>query len=151
MARQQTRRTVYLEGSAARQLSLAYDADRLPERKKVSNTTRKNREKAFHMNLGYVAFLTAGLVFASVVLCGYIQLQSEITNMVGTISEMETYYNNLKMANDEQYNRISSSIDLEQVKAVAIGELGMTYAKEGQIVLVEDDSTDYVRQTSDLK
>lgn len=151
MARQQTRRTVYLEGSAARQLNLAYDADRLPERKKVSNTTRKNREKAFHMNLGYVAFLTAGLVFASVVLCGYIQLQSEITNMVGTISEMETYYNNLKMANDEQYNRISSSIDLEQVKAVAIGELGMTYAKEGQIVLVEDDSTDYVRQTSDLK
>ncbi len=151
MARQQARRTVYLEGSAARQLSLAYDADRLPERKKVSNTTRKNREKAFHMNLGYVAFLTAGLVFASVVLCGYIQLQSEITNMVGTISEMETYYNNLKMANDEQYNRISSSIDLEQVKAVAIGELGMTYAKEGQIVLVEDDSTDYVRQTSDLK
>lgn len=140
-----------MEGSAARQLSLAYDADRLPERKKVSNTTRKNREKAFHMNLGYVAFLTAGLVLAAVVLCGYIQLQSEITNMVGTISEMETYYNNLKMANDEQYNRISSSIDLEQVKAVAIGELGMTYAKEGQIVLVEDDSTDYVRQTSDLK
>ena len=77
-------------------------------------------------------------------------LQSDITNQVDAISEMESRYNNLKLANDEEYNRINSSLDLEQIKAVAIGELGMTYAREGQIVNVEDSETDYVRQTEAL-
>ena len=43
-----------------------------------------------------------------------------------------------------------SRLDLEQIKAVAIGELGMTYAREGQIISVEDSETDYVRQTEAL-
>ena len=102
------------------------------------------------MNPGYVLFLSVALVFAVVTLCGYINLQSDITNQVNAISEMESRYNNLKLTNDEEYNRINSSIDLEQIKAVAIGELGMTYAREGQIISVEDAETDYVRQTQPL-
>lgn len=144
------RRTAYLEGTAARQLQEAYDVERVPERKRLSNTTRKNREKAFHMNLGYVLFLTAALSFSVFMLCGYIRLQSDITNTVATISKMEAEYNNLKLENDEEYNRISSSMDLEKIKAVAIGELGMSYAREGQIVNVENSETDYVRQVDDL-
>lgn len=144
------RKTAYLEGSAARQLKEGYDTREVPRRKRLSNTTRKNREKASHMNTGYVLFLSAALAFAVITLCGYIDLQSDITNCVEEISEMESRYNNLKLTNDEEYNRINSSIDLEQIKAVAIGELGMTYAREGQIISVEDSETDYVRQTDSL-
>ncbi len=139
-----------MEGSAARQLQEGYDVRKVPKRKRLSNTTRKNREKAFHMNAGYVLFLSAALAFAVVTLCSYINLQSDITNQVDAISEMESRYNNMKLSNDEEYNRINSSIDLEEIKAVAIGELGMTYAKEGQIINVEDSETDYVRQTGAL-
>lgn len=102
------------------------------------------------MNLGYVAFLTAALILVSVTLCNYLEVQSDLTNSVKRISAMEAKYNNLKLANDEEYYRIISSVDLEHVKAVAIGELGMTYAKEGQIINVEDSKADYVRQTADL-
>lgn len=102
------------------------------------------------MNPGYVLFLSVALVFAVMTLCSYINLQSDITNQVDAISEMESRYNNLKLTNDEEYNRINNSIDLEEIKAVAIGELGMTYAREGQIVNVEDSETDYVRQTEAL-
>ena len=102
------------------------------------------------MNLGYVLFLSLALAFAMITLCGYINLQSDITNQVETISEMESRYNNLKLTNDEEYNRINSRLDLEQIKAVAIGELGMTYAREGQIISLEDSETDYVRQTEAL-
>lgn len=145
------RKTAYLEGSAARQLREGYEGKETPVRRRLSNTTRKNREKATHMNPGYVLFLSAALVFAVITLCSYINLQSDITNCVEKISEMESRYNNLKLSNDEEYNRINSSIDLEQIKAVAIGELGMTYAGEGQIVNVEDSETDYVRQTEALE
>ena len=95
--------------------------------------------------------MSLAVAFAVMTLCSYIDLQSDITNRVDAISEMESRYNNLKLANDEEYNRISSSLDLEQIKAVAIGELGMTYAREGQIINVEDSETDYVRQTESLE
>ena len=40
----------------------------------------------------------------------------------------------MKLSNDEDYSRAASSVDLEEIRRVAIGELGMRYAKEGQIV-----------------
>lgn len=151
MATRNYRRTAYLEGTAAKQLERGFEAEKLPVRKKVSNTTRKNREKMFHMNLGYVAFLVIALALATFTLCGYIDLQSGITNHVKQISEMEAEYNSLKMANDEEYNRITSSVDLEKIRAIAIGELGMVYAQDGQIIQIENTETDYVHQTADLK
>ena len=151
MATRNYRRTAYLEGTAAKQLERGFEAEKLPVRKKVSNTTRKNREKMFHMNLGYVAFLVIALALATFTLCGYIELQSGITNHVKQISEMEAEYNSLKMANDEEYNRITSSVDLEKIIAIAIGELGMVYAQDGQIIQIENTETDYVHQTADLK
>ena len=107
----------YLEGSAARELREGVDVREVPRRKRLSNTARKNREKASHMNLGYMLFLSLAVAFAVMTLCSYIDLQSDITNRVDAISEMESRYNNLKLANDEEYNRISSSRDLEQIKA----------------------------------
>ena len=151
MATRNYRRTAYLEGTAAKQLERGFEAEKLPVRKKVSNTTRKNREKMFHMNLGYVAFLVIALALATFTVCGYIELQSGITNHVRQISEMEAEYNSLKMANDEEYNRITSSVDLEKIRAIAIGELGMVYAQDGQIIQIENTETDYVHQTADLK
>ena len=151
MATRNYRRTAYLEGTAAKQRERGFEAEKLPVRKKVSNTTRKNREKMFHMNLGYVAFLVIALALATFTLCGYIELQSGITNHVKQISEMEAEYNSLKMANDEEYNRITSSVDLEKIRAIAIGELGMVYAQDGQIIQIENTETDYVHQTADLK
>lgn len=151
MATRNYRKTAYLEGTAAKQLERGFEAEKLPVRKKISNTTRKNREKAFHMNLGYVTFLIAALALTTYTLCGYIELQSGITNHVKQISVMEAEYNRLKLANDEEYNRISSSVDLEKVRAIAIGELGMVYAQDGQIIHIDNTETDYVHQTDDLK
>lgn len=145
------RRIKYLEGSAARELEEGIESGKVPSRKRLSHRARKNRDKASHMNLGYVLFLSVAIAFAVATLYGYLNLQADIQNCVELISEMELRYNNLKLANDEEYNRINSSVDLEKIKSVAIGELGMTYAGEGQIIRVEDAGADYVRQTDQLK
>ena len=54
------------------------------------------------------------------------------------------------MANDEEYSRIISSVDLDHVKNVAINELGMQYAEEGQVVTIETQGDDYVRQYAQM-
>lgn len=121
-------------------------------KKQLSHETRKNRDKARHMSFGYVVFLMAALCTAGVILINYIQLQSEVTNKIKHIARLESQLNTLKLSNDEEYNRITSSIDLEEIKRIAIGELGMTYASEGQIISYSNAGNDYMRRvTEDIR
>ncbi|MCH5259680.1 MAG: cell division protein FtsL [Lachnospiraceae bacterium] len=139
----------YVHGNAVRNLDVTKEIEREPI-KKISNTARKNRERAKHMSAGYVLFLCAALVVTGIILVNYIGLQSDITNSVKHISTLEKQLNDLKLANDEDYSRITSSVNLEEVKRIAIQELGMQYAEEGQIISFMSQNNDYVKQLADI-
>lgn len=121
-----------------------------PQRKVNNNTIRKNREKAKHMSIGYVMFLCAALAATGMILIYYIGLQSDITNSVENIARLERQLNELKVANDEDYSRIMSKIDLEEIRRVAVQELGMQYAGEGQIISFTSENNDYVKQMAEI-
>lgn len=139
----------YQYSSAARRLQVVSNEQQRPV-KKVSHATRKNRERALHMNIGYVLFLVTAMVAAGVILTGYLKLQSDITNSIKNISVLESQLNTLKLDNDETYSRISSNVNLEEVRRIAIQELGMKYADEGQIIIFDGEDSDYVRQTGEI-
>ncbi len=137
----------YVHGNTVRKFDIQEQWEQAPV-KKPHPVIRKNREKARHMSAGYVLFLAAALCVAAFVLVNFIQLQSDLTTLTKTVADMESELNGLKLSNDEEYNRIVSSIDLEEIKRVAIGELGMSYAEEGQIVEYEDKEGDYMRRVT---
>ncbi len=139
----------YVDGNTVRK---AQPVRQMPERpkKKVNNSVRKNRDRAKHMNAGYVLFLSAALVAAGMILVYYIGLQSDITNSVKHIASLERQLNALKVANEEDYTRISSNVDLEEIRRIAIQELGMQYAREGQIVSFTSENSDYVKQMAEI-
>lgn len=139
----------YQYSSAARKLQPLPQKEQRPA-KKVSHATRRNRERALHMNIGYVLFLAIAMVAAGVVLTGYLKLQSDITNSISNISVLESRLNNMRLDNDETYSRISSNVNLEEVRRIAIQELGMQYANEGQIIVFDGEDSDYVRQTGEI-
>ena len=139
----------YVGGSAAPQIDVRTAIHEQPA-KRISNATRKNREKAAHMSLGYVAFLAAALLVTMGVLYNYISLQAANTAAKEKVAALESQLNDLKLDNDEEYSRIMSTIDMEHVKEVAMGELGMQYAQEGQIIEVEGSGDDYVRQYQEM-
>lgn len=141
------RNAAYVYGSAAVDINIQRQLEEEP-RRRLSNETRKNREKARHMSLGYVTFLLAALFTCAVVLINYVQLQSELTNRTEIIADRKSELNNKKLTNDETYNRITSNIDLEEIKRIAIAELGMTYAEEGQIITYSNVGNDYMRQVN---
>lgn len=142
------RRNTYVNGSAVRKEDLFRQVE--APKKQLSHTTRKNRERARHMNFAYVLFLTVAMAVTGCVLIGYIWVQSGITTSIKRISALESQVNNLKLENDEALGRIESSIDLEEIRRIAITELGMTYAQEGQIVEIPDGGSDYVRQYAEI-
>lgn len=137
----------YVYGNTVRKINPFKELEQTPV-KKPHNEVRKNRDKARHMSAGYVLFLAAALCAAAFILVNYIQLRSDLTTLTKTVADKESSLNSLRLSNDEDYNRIMSSIDLEEIKRIAIGELGMTYAKEGQIVEYENEEGDYMRKVT---
>lgn len=140
---------IYVEGSTARQLQA------LPEprvRKKqsrkstVSQQARSNRARATSTSPGFVLFLAVVSVAILISCVNYLQMKSEITGKAKTLAAMESEYSQLKADNDAYYSQVSSSADIEAVKAIAIKRLGMKYASEDQIVTYETERSSYVRQ-----
>lgn len=141
-------RNAYVYENTARKLEPARPQRQQPVRQPRPHV-RKNRDRARYMSAGYVLFLAAALCAAGVILLNYIQLQARLTNTAKTVAAKESQLNNMRIANDEAYNRVLNSLDLEQIKRVAIGELGMVYAQEGQIIGYTAESRDYMRQASE--
>lgn len=144
-------RRAYIDGNTVRKYD--YDVVRELEKqpvKRISSQTRKNRERATLMNLGTVCFLFASLCVAGVILYGYLGLQAANTAAANEIAAMESQLNTMKLDNDEEYSRIMSSVNMEEIKTRAIENLGMQYAQEGQVIEVQSVTDDYVRQYQDM-
>lgn len=138
----------YVEGSAVRKLQSAPTGREYGRTKSQSQmrSVHKTKVKPLPMNKGYIAVAAVAFVIVCSVLMGYVNLQSDITNRITNISKLESKLNEMKLANDETYTKIMSSVDLEEIKRIAVNELGMKYAKEGQVVQYTGEGNDYVRQ-----
>ena len=138
----------YMNGNTARQTRTAP----APERRQVRvvEPSRRKQSKTQKMGLGYVLFMSVALAFIGGMLVFYIGLQSEVKSTVKTISQKESELNDLRNSNDEMESRVKSDIDLEEVKEIAMGQLGMIYAQEGQIETFLSEDSDYVRQLQEI-
>lgn len=140
--------TIYIYGNAAPQLELQRQFEEEPVRR-PNVDARKNREKAHHMSAGYVFFLGVAMLASALILVNYLQLQADLTNLTRSVASRQSALNTLRDENDEEHNRIVTNIDLEEIRRVAMGVLGMTYAKEGQIIIYEGEKYDYMRQVTE--
>lgn len=144
-----TSRGYYVDGNVVRKT--APSRQNGPQVTRAERSARKNRDKARYMNFGYVVFLSVAVVVTAVTLFGYVKMQSELTMSIKRVASLESELNEIKVTNDENLARINGSVNLEEIKQIAVEELGMTYAKEGQVVLIESEGSDYVRQLRSLQ
>lgn len=140
----------YVDGTAVRRLDPVPEKVQKRPAPQVSAETKKNRERALQMGVGYVLFLTAAAVVTVFTCVNYLQLQAKGTRLQKQVTALETQLDAAKLENDSNYNRIMSSVDMEHIKDVAMNEYGMTYAAGSQIVEYDLKDSDYVRQYSDV-
>lgn len=145
----------YLYGSTAQKMEAAPNRlpQRQPQRHNVPNTHPKTRVKAKPSPVNVPLLILTLFTFAisAVLMIKYISLNSEITALTHEIQKIESQVNALKAENDEYHSRIISSVDLEKVREVAIMDLGMVYASEGQIITYDTQIDDYVEQSRVIK
>lgn len=153
------RSNYYVQGNAARQLETApvqpkrrarQEAEDNKKKRLRQNAARRNRERAMYMGKGYVAFLSVCVALAALASVTYIQLQSGVSHRMRSIAALEGQIADLKADNDAQYKRLTTSVDLNEIKRIAIDELGMQYAGEDQIVYYTIDNSNFMDQYRDI-
>jgi hypothetical protein len=63
---------------------------------------------------------------------------------------VESQITDLRADNDAHYKRITTSVDLNEIKDIAMNQLGMTYASEDQIIYYSVENSNYMDQYSDI-
>lgn len=119
---------------------------------RVNENIARNQKRAAELNsiivFGY--FFFAVFVLA-VFFTNYISLRSDVYNAKRTENKLEIQLSEICAANDDTENRINGTIDLENIKKIAMNELGMTYADDSQIITYESTGSDFVRQYIELE
>ncbi|MDO4343428.1 MAG: hypothetical protein Q4C50_01370 [Eubacteriales bacterium] len=143
--------TTYIDGNVVRHIQTA--PNRSPQQKnrtRASVNTRRNRERALNMTMPYVVFLTAATI-ATVFLCvNYLKLQAAGTTYRKEIATLESQLSTARLANDNAYEDAVSSVNMENVKEIAVKQLGMVYADEGQVITYNSQDGDYIRQYGEI-
>ena len=137
----------YVYGSAARAVYPERDNRRQED---VRRKTAPRRSGSFASVL--LKSLIAVAMFALLFIMGihYVMLMSNVTAAKNSVTSLENQIKTLKAQNDQREVEVHSTINLDEVKYIAITELGMKYASEDQIITYENRSDDYVHQVSEI-
>lgn len=146
-------RQVYVDGTAVRRPwpSERPGSGRRHEEQTAPRVhTRPGKQAEQHLSMGYTLFLAAAAALALWVCAGYLQLQADNTARVKNIAALEEQLSELKTENDDEYNRVTASVDLEEIRDIAMNELGMVYAAADQVILYDAKGSDYVKQYAEI-
>lgn len=112
----------------------------------INRERHSNKEFAQAMNRRYIGFLvvSAMIVFASAAF--YLSQISKAAAAKKEIESLEAQLAGLKSENNETQSRMNANVDAEELKRIAMEELGMVYAGQQQVVTYDYEESDYVRQ-----
>ncbi len=151
-----------IDGNTVRKLADPDIEERLKERKKrhaeayairQENLARMQqvKRKAHRMSRTTKLLWLGATFICAMAAIAYLQINDLNTRSIKQISMLQSELNTIKLKNDEAEARITGNIDLGEVRRIAIYELGMQYADEGQVVRYQDTGGDYVRQYQEIE
>ncbi|MCR5627530.1 MAG: hypothetical protein K6F99_09430 [Lachnospiraceae bacterium] len=141
----------YVDGNTVRKTDVARRAKSKPSVKParkegILDAPVDNKGMIAPTNVGVVLFA----IIAIMIVCGscirYVGLRNEYTELQKKVARDRIVYNDMKLANEEEYDRIMGSVNLEEIKKTAMDDLGMDYPNADQVRLIPGAGSDYVRQ-----
>lgn len=144
---------MYVYGNAVEKTQVL--PQRMPETRPVrerrtSRQVRKNRNRALSINPAYAGFLAVAAVVAVLVCVCYLRLQSDIVSRSENITALQEELAAVTEANDTAMHAAEDAMNLEEVRAKAVNELGMIYAAQGSVIEYDAPVKESVKQYSDI-
>ena len=116
----------------------------------INRERRKKQEFAQAMNRRYISFLLVSAILVFVAVSGYLTQIFKYNESKKNVQALESEVTDLKADNDETKGRLDTSINVEEIRRIAMEELGMVYAGQDQVVAYSYEESDYVRQYEDI-
>jgi septum formation initiator len=95
----------------------------------------------------FMAFMVCLVVGSSVLM---LYLNTKISTQQNNISALEAELEKIEDDNAAHKLRLNNMYTLDDIYNVATNELGMVYAKKGQIIYYDSANEDYVKQYQDV-
>ncbi|MBD5134902.1 MAG: cell division protein FtsL [Lachnospiraceae bacterium] len=144
----------YISGNTARQLQAVPERKRRErqekQKKELSQSVKKNREKALQMSMGYVLFLAAVTITVVVVCFNYLKLHADISATTSNITNLTSSIDTLTAQNDALDYSINSYTDVNYIVRVAVEELGMVQASKDQVSYYKSTESEFMKQFTDV-
>jgi cell division protein FtsL len=148
----------YVNGNTVRELDTPVrrnprtkrEIEETRRRKNRRNAARRNRQRAMEMSRGYVVFLTICVLITAGMAGLFVHAQSQMTSRMRKVANLQSQVIDLQADNDARYKSLTSSVDLNHVKDVAINELGMQYPTEDQVIYYSIDNSNFMDQYRDI-
>lgn len=147
--RRTTTYTAKMHGNTARNI---YEVPRNQERPAgpVVVPRRRHKQENDTLSIPYCIFLGLACVLTLTLGAYYLQQQALCTSSQKTIASLEGQLAELKKVNADELNRIESSVNLEEIRNIAMNELGMVYATGDNVILYENTTQNYVSQHQEI-
>lgn len=139
-----------VHGNVIRKVQVDVPQRQEREQRPVEVTRRNRKVRSNTLSVPYCLFLTVACVLTLILGAYYLQQQALSTKNQKTIASLEGELAEMKKVNADELNRIETSINLEEIREIAINELGMCYATEENVVLYENTHRNYVSQYKDI-
>lgn len=140
-----------IEGTAARQLYEVTPKYRETVRRPEAVPYQHHRrENTGVLSIPYCIFLAAACILTLMLGAHYLQQQALAASSQKKIASLEGELAELRKENADDLNRIETSVNLDEIREIAINELGMVYATQDNVVLYKNKNHNYVSQYEDV-
>ena len=111
---------------------------------------RSRKPERSTLSIPYCIFLAVACVLTLSLGAYYLEQQALATSSQKKIASLESELAELKKVNADDLNRIETSINLEEIRDIAINELGMVYATKENVILYKNTNQNYVSQYGEV-
>ena len=148
--------TYYVQGNTVKKHHTVHQLN-MPDPNKEQRPVREHKKKtspkvvpAPAWDIKSLLFFITAIVIAFGICVSYLHTTQSITAMSKKINTLESEILDLKIQNDEAYNKIDTLVDLAYIYEIAVSELGMVHAKENQVIPYISKKSSSVRQYKEI-
>ncbi len=143
-----------VEGSVVRRINEA-PARRVrpeiePQRRRETENRKKSvpvaLDRALAFDVKYTIFVVASVAIMIAACVAMLYMESKVSEQKRNISGLTSQLEEAQTDNASYKASIDSMYTLDEIYDVATNELGMVYARSGQIIYYESANEDYVKQ-----
>ncbi len=153
------RNMYYVEGSTVRKIDSEPSREYVPERRREAAPARRKNtakrvnakvDKALAFDLKYTVFVAASVLIMVAACVFMLYMESKIDEQQRNINNMEAQLEAIENDNAAYEASLKNMYTMDEIYDVAANELGMVYAKKGQIIYYDSADEDYVKQYQDV-